>query len=433
MKVLIFLFLCSTLAFAQIVEPFERIVAVVDGDVIMYSDIQGGVQQVQGMPGFAELTTKEVEFKVLEKMIDEKVIIARARLDSIVISQEEIRERVESHLEQIARSNNRRLEDLAREIRIQMGMTIDEFRKKLGDQFRNQMIMQRMQSKYVGMLEPTPRDIQGFYESYRDSLPVQYNAIKVAHIQAKVEASALVVDSVRKVLAGFVPVLMQGGDFDSIARIHSQDYHPTRGSDIGFFVKGALDPQYERAAFNLELGHFTRQPVRTSLGWHIIRLQARRDNQIRTSHIFLEVRPSKRDSLDLHNRLLDLRVQHQNGIPFEQLAAKNSIDNKTRDKGGVLGWFERGELEQRYLAVVDTLAVGQVSDPVFIDGNWHLFTVQAKEQERVMTLADDWDKLAEIARNYLNNQRLQSYMSRWRQEVFIKIHDPELQKMFSAG
>jgi len=394
---------------------------VVDGKVIFMSDVMQAVIQSQSTPGFAKLDPKAQQLQVLQSMIDEKVVLSRADRDSIVITDDEIRSRVDQHIQMIASRQKMDAKALEQAIRAQTGMNMTQYREQLSTQMHDQMLMGKIRQRHIGVVEPTRKEVEKFYEQYRDSLPVQYNSIHVSHLQIKIEPDSLIVDSVRTLAKRLVDSLDQGIAWEVLAKRHSQDSSASRGGSLGYFRKGTLEPEYERAAWRLDLGQYTDSPVKTRFGWHLIRILGKKDDEIQTAQILLRTVPSALDSFHTHNLADSLRNLAQKGENFVALAKKFSSDQETSWKGGSLGWMERSELDSTYQNVIAGLDAGAISEPILIDDSWHIFRLDEARPSRSLTLEDDYAKIAEFAANMIGNAKLQKLTERWRKEVYIDI------------
>ncbi len=92
------------------------------------------------------------------------------------------------------------------------------------------------------------------------------NEIRARHIIVESEEEA----------AAIIAQLDEGGDFEELAREHSQDGAAAQGGDLGYFARGQMVPEFEEAAFALEVGAYSSEPVETQFGWHVIQLVDRR-------------------------------------------------------------------------------------------------------------------------------------------------------------
>ncbi len=78
-----------------------------------------------------------------------------------------------------------------------------------------------------------------------------------------------------------------GGDFATLAKKYSQDSTAANGGDLGYFGKGQMDPTFEAAAFALQPGQVSGV-VKSQYGYHIIKVLAKKDDQIDAAHILIQ-------------------------------------------------------------------------------------------------------------------------------------------------
>ena len=414
------LLLCASAVMAA-PELFESIAAVVDGKPIMRSEVMAAIYQQQNAPGFSQKSEKEQVQLVLNNLIDEKVLLSRVDRDSITVEDAELQSRVDAHIKGLAARQNASLAALEKAIQAQLGISMAQYRKQLSEQIREQIVLSRIRQLHVGVIRPTRKEVEQFYQNYRDSLPRQYNSILVSHLQINIEPSATIVDSVKQIALALVDSLDKGISWDVLAARHSQDSSAAKGGDIGYYRKGSLDPDYERAAWRLENGKYTEAPVKTALGWHLIRLLGKREDGARTAQILLTTLPSSQDSLKVFAQLDSIAKAVESGASFAEMAKKWSQDKETNYRGGRLGWFERGELDSAYVQTVARLSPGQVSEPTLIGSAYHLFRLDDERQMREYTLEDDYVRIEEMASTYMANTKLQGLVKKWRQEVHIDI------------
>ena len=99
----------------------------------------------------------------------------------------------------------------------------------------------------------------------------------VADSDSREEISArhILVNSEEEAL-GLIEKLKNGADFSALAKEFSTGPSGPKGGDLGYFGRGQMVPDFEAAAFNLEIGTFSSQPVRTQFGWHVIKLEDKR-------------------------------------------------------------------------------------------------------------------------------------------------------------
>ncbi len=401
-------------------EPFDRIVAIVDDQIVLLSDVEEfeAMYQSQLPPNQqGGVSSKEI---ILEKLIDEKVMLSIAKRDTeLVISEKELEMAAEQRYASIVEQNGG-------ESRLEMGlqqstgMTLSEFKESIQSQTEEQLYKQKLMQNYVGQPTASNLQIKEFYKQYKDSLPVLNDNISVSHIEMSIKPSTKILSKAYKKADSLIQLLEKGHKFEALAKVFSDDPTGADGGDLGYTKRGLLDSDYERAAFRLKVGEYTTQPVRTKFGFHIIMLTAKRDVEIKTSHILIRTIPTRQDTvrtLALLDSLRKAAMKHNN---FGDIALKYSEDKKTNKKNGLLGWYQHERLTDDYKAILDTLDEGQISAPSKINDRFHLFKVNKKLKVRNLSLEDDWLQISELAKNFNQGEKMKKLLKGWRKKVYIE-------------
>lgn len=403
----------------------EGIAAIVDGKPIMRSEFLNNLYHFQETPEGAAMTEEQQKQYVLDKLIEEKVLLSRIDRDSIVVSDAEIDQRVTAHLSQLAASQNVNMATLEKAIRSQLGVSMAQYREQLAKQIRSHVETQRVRQRHVGAVSPTKKEVDFFYQTYKDSLPRQYNCVQLSHIQLKIEPDSAIVDSVKRLAENLVDSLNLGIKFELLAKNHSQDSSAEKGGDLGYYRRGLLDPAFERTLDLLKNGQYSSTPVKTDRGWHIVRVIGRKEDGVRSAHILLRTIPTAADSARVLQLADSLRATIKTKDDFSAAAKKFSTDKSSNFAGGLLGWYQKNEMEPAYVDPVSNLNVGEVSEPVEIDGSYHLFRLDDSRQIRELTLEEDYGKIEAMAANHLENEKLNALLKKWREEVHIEIRMTE--------
>ncbi|WP_458449319.1 peptidylprolyl isomerase [Fibrobacter sp.] len=403
----------------------EGIAAIVDGKPIMRSEFLNNLYHFQETPEGAAMSEEQQKQYVLDKLIEEKVLLSRIDRDSIVVSDAEIDQRVTAHLSQLAASQNVNMATLEKAIRSQLGVSMAQYREQLAKQIRSHVETQRVRQRHVGAVSPTKKEVDFFYQTYKDSLPRQYNCVQLSHIQLKIEPDSAIVDSVKRLAENLVDSLNLGIKFELLAKNHSQDSSAEKGGDLGYYRRGLLDPAFERTLDLLKNGQYSSTPVKTDHGWHIVRVIGRKEDGVRSAHILLRTIPTAADSARVLQLADSLRASIKTKDDFSAAAKKFSTDKSSNFAGGLLGWYQKNEMEPAYVDPVSNLNVGEVSEPVEIDGSYHLFRLDDSRQIRELTLEEDYGKIEAMAANHLENEKLNALLKKWREEVHIEIRMTE--------
>ena len=177
------------LAAASARQPLDGVVAVVDDQVVLLSELEELRMVSAGQPGLQRESPDQQRKELLEKLIDDKVVLVKAKQDtSIKISERDIAPRVEEAISRYVdqQGGEKRFETLLKQTN---GMNLAQFRARLSQQFLDQSYRQRLQVKYVGDHDPSNQQVREFYERYKDSLPLQQNGLRLSHIQIKINPS----------------------------------------------------------------------------------------------------------------------------------------------------------------------------------------------------------------------------------------------------
>ena len=422
-----FVFALSCASSFAVAEPalMEGVAAVVDGKPIMRSEFLNSLYRFQETPEGSAMSEAEQRQYVLDQLVEEKVLLSRIDRDSIVVTDAEVDQRVNAHVSQLAASQNATVATLEKAIRAQLGISMAQYRDQLAKQIRNHVEMTRVRQRHVGTVNPTKKEVDAFFAEYKDSIPQQFNCVLLSHIQLPIVPDSAIVDSVKKIAEALIDTLNLGMSFELLAKAHSQDTSAAKGGDLGYFKRGQLDPAFERALDALKNGQYSSNPVKTKLGWHIARVLGRKEDGVRSAQILLRTIPTAKDSAAVIALADSLQKNIKSAEAFAAAAKKYSEDKSSNFAGGRLGWFQRNEMEPAYVDPVANLAVGEISEPVLIDGAYHLFRLDDSRQTRDLNLEEDYGKIEQMAATHLENQKLQALVKKWREEVHIEIRMTE--------
>ena len=117
--------------------------------------------------------------------------------------------------------------------------------------------------------EATDEKLQAQYDQYLEANPPEQQ-VKARHILVEDEAAA---NEIIEALDG-------GADFAELAGERSIGPSGPRGGDLGYFTSGTMVPAFSEAAFALEPGSYTAEPVQTQFGWHVILVEDKRDSPV---------------------------------------------------------------------------------------------------------------------------------------------------------
>jgi peptidyl-prolyl cis-trans isomerase SurA len=215
--------------------------------------------------------------------------------------------------------------------------------------------------------------------------------VRASHILINLPQTASPEDSVKAYLKAdtIIKRLKKGEDFDLVAREMSDDQSvKSNNGDLYYFTAGMTVPEFEDAIYDLKIGEYTKKPVRTMFGLHVVKLtdKKKRFESIRAAHILVQdIKDSTGkviDSVTSYNKIKDILARIQKGEDFSQLATELSEDPGSKPRGGDLGFFDRRRMVQSFDSTAFSLKVGEVSGLVRTPFGWHIIKLlETKEYQ----------------------------------------------------
>ncbi len=369
-------FLAADPAMAQRGTPLDGIVAVVNEDVILRSELEyrsAAIRDNIANSGNPMPPMDVLRRQVLERMIVERVQLQRAELAGIVMSEDMLNQTMAS----IARNNGMTLEEFAAAA-AQEGLNFARLREEI----RNDMIMQQIRQREVlSRIDITQRDIETFLAS-AEAQSLDSREFQVSHILLRLDADASSdeIERVRALSEDLLARARDGEDFAQLAVTHSQGQQALEGGDLGWRRSTQLPSVFAERVVAMQVGQVA-DIIRTSGAVHIIKLNAVRGgqervirSQTRAAHIVVLPGPLMNESRAM-NRLNELHEQLEQGADFAALARQHSEDVGSAGNGGELGWIAPGELPGIFEDTMAGLEPGQYSRPIATQFGWHIVKV----------------------------------------------------------
>lgn len=415
MKIFLAIILFASLTVAQ--NSLDRIIAIVDKEVITESDLNFTVQQL-AVQNRLDVTSKELRDRVLDGMINDKLVLAQAIEDSVIVSDEEVTERLEQQISRMMYQvgGQQKMEEM-------YGMTVNRMKRdfQFRELVRKQMLVQKIQQQRQAQLTVSRREVDDFFATYKDSIPKVPKEFELSHIyiEPKPDSSVLklLVIKVQKVLDS----IKSGGDFADFAKRYSSDGTASQGGDLGFARRGSFVKEFEEVAFTLNVGEISK-PVKTQFGYHIIQLVERRGDAVRTRHILFPVQVSQTNDDSTIAQLNRIRKQALSGESFGVLARKYSEDADTKDIGGDLGRVAIDQLDPSFEDFVKSAKKGDISEPrkltVQSKYGYHILLVRSITEEHAISLTEDYKRLEQLALQFKLSQKYEQWVENLRKTIY---------------
>ena len=401
------------------VRPLNRVVAIVDNDVVMQSQLDSRLREVQqtiAQRGAALPPEHVLSQQVLERLIIENIQLQIGERSGIRITDEELNQAIGT----IAQRN---------------GMSIEQFRAALAkdglsytdarDQVRREMIISRVRQRRVAeRIQVTDQEVQNFLASDMGKMQLS-EEFRLANILIPVPegASAQDIQAADRQARDLYQQLQQGADFAQLAIARSASETALEGGEMGWRKAAQLPPPFDSMLGALSVGQVT-EPMRTPGGFIMLKLLEKRggDSQVRDEvnvrHILIkpsEIR-SEAETKRLAERLYQRIVA---GEDFADLAKNFSEDPGSALNGGTLSWIDPNVLVPEFREVMNSTPAGELSKPFKSPYGWHVLEVMGRRATDSSAQYREQQAL-NVLRNRKYDEELQTWLRQIRDEAYVE-------------
>ena len=340
----------------------DKSVALVGGEMISLSEIEAEAQalRAQGLPAD--------RCQILENMMQGKLFIAQARVDSLTLNQDNASAQLEQYVAQmLTRAGGQdQLEEY-------LGKPLYKLRQEWRQQIEEQTLAQQEQREIAGRIpDLTPYDVKQYLDTAATAslpiVPIKYQMSQIC-IYPDREAAAM---AVKERLLSIRERIINGERFATLARLYSEDPGSARkGGELGMASKSIFWPAFSDAAMALRPGNIS-QIVETPDGFHIIEVLQKQGDMFNARHILIKPSYTSADQEKAFHKLDSIRTAILDStITFETAARFYSEDPATRTNGGQMAdpetgsaYFEIDQLKPQDYAAVQGLKPGEMSEPI---------------------------------------------------------------------
>ena len=414
----------------------DKTIATVGGETILLSDLEAEVQQMR-MNGTAG--DRDMRCELLEKMMESKLFLMQARVDSLSVSAEMVQNNLNQRLDWF-RTQLGGDEEVEKYFGKPLYKLREEWKKTLEEQSLTEQERYEIASKTADV---TPYDVQQYLETTDPQdlpvVPVKYQLSQVC-IYPDREAAAM---AVKEKLLNLRERIMNGEKFSTLARIYSEDPGSARrGGELGLASKSIFWPAFSDAAMALRPGTVS-QIVETPDGYHIIEVIEKKGDMFNARHILLKPQYTADDQTKAFARLDSLKTKIQGGeITFDMAARFYSEDPASRTNGGQMAdpstgsaYFEIDQLKPADYAAIKDLQPGEISDPVESQDNegyqqgrggnlvYKIIRVDKIIPAHTATFENDYNQILERVRGQKQTEAVDKFLEEKIKTTYIVI-DP---------
>lgn len=419
-SVLMLFFSQAANAALDVVDPLDRIVAVVNNEVITAIELDKELKQIKQQS--RQQNNRLPADAILKKQLLERMILRSLQL--------QIAKRGSIRIDDL--TLNRTLENIAAQNRLSLmqfrqalakeGLDYEEFRENM----RDEITINRLQQRQVrNRIVITQQEIENYIsnQALRSGVEKEFN---LGHILIAVPeaASAENISSARGKAEKIVADLQAGGNFYQTAASMSDGQQALEGGDLGWRRAAALPTLFADWVINQKVDSIS-DALRSPSGFHIIKLLGERTNETQhmitqTSARHILIRAGEFDSSDAsREKLIKIRERIVGGENFAVVAKAESDDPGSAVEGGSLGWVNPGEMVPEFEKAMNGLEVMEISQPVRTKFGWHVLQVMERREH------DNTDKVQrknaqDVIRSRKTDPAMQAWIRRIRDEAFVE-------------
>ncbi|KAK3605015.1 hypothetical protein CHS0354_000680 [Potamilus streckersoni] len=407
-------------------EILEKIVAVIGEEIVLKSEIDGR-RQFFAYQNQLDATSEDLWNKMLDATIDEKLILAKAILDSIDVNETGIDMEAKQRFNYLTSKlgSEKSVEDY-------FGKSSNSIMYDIKTQVKNQQLISSMQQKVTSKVSVSNKDVNAFYTQYKDSLPDLPLQVELSRIVIFPSVdSASKIESINKIRE-IKRKLDSGEEFEKLAREFSDDEGSAKHEgDLGFIKRGEFVKNFEAEVFKLRENEVSGI-IETEFGLHIIKLVERRGEKVRAKHILARFDQSKIDEESVVQKLNKLRRAILNGeISFGLAAREYSQDEESAQRGGDMVdantyslRLNYNDLQTEIKQVVDSLKVGEISSPhkvYFSQKEAYAFQILLLKEKTIphkMNLEQDYTLIQNFALQQMKQMHLRQWIEKLKSEIY---------------
>lgn len=405
--------------------PLDKIVAIVDEDVVMESELERQLAQVRAqmrsrnapLPDEADLKKQ-----VLEHLIVQRIQLSMAERGGMQLAPEEI----DQAIARLQRNNGLTLEQLQEQL-ANDGLSLNQLRQQIAQE----ILIQRVQQYSVNRrIQVSEQEVDAFLASEEGKfwLSPQY---LLGHILIPFEDSGVGSD-LKQTQAKANRVLEQlkkGQDFRQMAVAYSAGQNALKGGDLGWRKSVELPELFSEQIKAIDTDESNRlrisNPFKSGAGFHFLKIYDKRGSektvikQSKVRHILLK--PSEiLSDVEALEKIQALRSEAMEKDNFAELAKLHSEDIGSKLSGGDLGWSLPGKFVPEFEETMNNIQVGRVSQPFRSQFGWHILLVDERRDEN-MTDTVIKNQAVNLLRQRRFNEELQIWLQEIRGQAFVDL------------
>jgi len=410
-------------------QKIDGVIATVGDYNILDSDIDKTFLELSSQGNSVKDITR---CQMLGKLLEDKLYAHQAIQDSIVVTDEEVKTKMNEQLNYMVEQ----LGSVDKVVKYFKKSNEADFKSDLSEIIKMNKLSSMMQKKIIDGVEITPEEVRNFFKKIpTNELPLFGAEMEVSQIVIAPKVSTEEKKKVIDKLNELKKEVQDGGSFATKAVLYSQD--PGSSSNGGYYRMNKKTPfvkEFKDVAFSLSEGEIS-EPFETDFGWHIIYIEKIKGQDVDLRHILLVPKTDDASLSEAKDRITQIKKRIEDkSISFADAARAESDEKETKTNGGVLinpktqdTHFELTKMDPALYSQVSNLKEGEVSIPQ-IDTDqsgkkkYKLLMVTNRINEHPADYAKDYIKIKELALKEKQINAIAKWSEEKIKETYIKIN-----------
>lgn len=344
----------------------NRVMAVVNGEVILLSEVMGRAIQMRSQnPTMDSAAAEALLGTALNELVDDQLLLQKAKAEKVEITESDVTTAADEDFKEV-RGKFSTDAEFTRALKESGFGSIAEFKKNREDLLRNSMVKRDLMGKLkregrIPAVPITEADVTAEFERNKGRFPKREATVAFRQIILPIKPSVASKARARAKIDSLAKELAEHpGDFESLAKRYSQDGSAAQGGDLGWSRRGATVPEFERVMFNLNPGVIS-PVVETVFGYHLIRVDRVKPGEVKARHILIKFTVDSTDEKKAMTLADSVIALWRKGTSYDTLIAQFH-DEANKEDRSVPEW-RIDSLPVNYQNAVKGHKVGDIIGP----------------------------------------------------------------------